>query len=618
MATPDRALAAAVRASNLVAATVGALVAALVFAVASAALLPRIDVAFGTLEAASEDVALAVARAVAGDVSRAVDLGIPLEEMRGVEPYLEEVVAANPAIAAVGIAGPSGTVLYRSGDIAPAGAGKVVRVALGEPGTGSAAGAVLVRPSGAEVTRARTHVVSATAAIALLAGLVAGVLVRIFRLERVDLPLARFVAGGRAVARGLFADFSPPPPGSPLRPLGTAAARLTSPVRRAHRRLLAVVDEVRALDTARTLAGRIEEALAPLSAYGFDRALRARPREVGLVWWPAAALASVEAARPLAASFAADRIGADPLAAVAVAAASGADSVGGILGVGAAVALRGRLSKPVTVVAMLTAAAALAAVSIQRDAEPFVFLVGISSFAVWLAAFSVLLCEGRVARRPFQAALVLLAAWAIGPAVGALLAEAEGRRMAFATIGGIAAIVAVASAFGAARRAPRRLPRHALSPAEAASLAATGLAVFAWMDIHLASRALLENYAALALHFALAGAAALLPFAAGARLPASAGAAVAALAVAGPTLSNVPDPLATTALGIGTGLVLLALGARALTPAAVSWLLAGGVLAAALPAIGYLVQPDDLPLSAAAAAGLAAVAVLARTRTGRL
>ncbi len=57
-----------------------------------------------------------VARTVASEFERTVALGIPLEKMRGVEPFLEDYLANHSAIVYIGLTGPDGGILYSAGE----------------------------------------------------------------------------------------------------------------------------------------------------------------------------------------------------------------------------------------------------------------------------------------------------------------------------------------------------------------------------------------------------------------------------------------------------------------------------------------------------------------------
>lgn len=599
--------------SDRIAVSFGFAAAALVLAAAVLLEAFRFGPALVRLDAGARGVAAAVGRAVANDIERALALGIPLDGMVGVVPYLDAIRTANPSVSALAVADRANAVLFASPPDGVLSAAVATAVVAGE----TTVGAVLVTPADAIAERVRSHLRALGGAFAILAGLAIGVVVRLWRLERIDLPEARFVAGGRAVARGVFADFSVPRPG-PFTPLGIAAARLTGPVRRAHRRFLALTDEVTALDVAGRYRGRIAAVHASLGEFVFERPIRRRALERVLLWWPLLALTAGEATRLLAASFAADRVVSGPVTAAAVSASIGAGALGGLAGLGLAVLLAGRMAKLAAFVALLVAAAANAAVFTTRDINHFVALQAVAGAGVWLAVFAVAGDVRLGRRRPFLAALLLLAALAIGPVLGVIAAEAAGRRAAYliagVTMGGVALLVLATSPGGAPRLRTR------LTPGETLALATAGLALTAWADIHLSVIVLREDYAGLALHAGLIGAAMLMPAALGMTSRAPLGAALATAALAASALIAIPFALVSLAIGLGLGTAVHALGARGLSVPAIAALLFGTFAAAAVTAIPSLL-PDTAAariggreLAALAAAGLAFFALITARR----
>ncbi|MCF3935667.1 hypothetical protein L1787_19930 [Acuticoccus sp. M5D2P5] len=590
------------------------LIMAVVLATALFVLLPRIERSFEALDTRSDHVATSIAESVAADVHRAIGLGIPLDAMRGVEPYLDNILSANPSVAEIRVLDPTERTLYAAGEPGLVyGAHREVRAAIsGE----SLDGTIVVVPSRQMLQRVHDHIVEAAIAIAIAAGIAAGVFYRIVALERRDLPQARFVVGGRAVSHGVFADFSAPRPG-PFQPLGQAAARLTVGLRRGQRRLQSVVDEVRALDVTHTLHERIGAALAPLSAYRFDRPFKVRRLEVGFVWWPLLLLTMAMATRPLATNFAEDRVGDDPILPLVIAATMAASGLGGLFGLLAARLLGGRLSKLVTLVATLAAAIAIGSTFILRDVTIFIATNAVAGFGVWFAAFTVLLAEGAGARRPWRAALVFLAAAAIGPAFGGLIAESVGRRFAFLTIGVLLAIVALASTAGAPRRVRRVRTLFTLGPSETFALAAAAMTIFTWSDLYVSAAAFTENYATMAMHFAILGAASFVPVATGARPPALFGAALAAAALAAAFLIDLPAIVATVSIGLGFGFTIHALGARGFGGTAAAIILAALVLTALCEGFGYPLAFAGIMIAIPVAGLLVLLSLLTALASGR-
>ncbi|UOM32910.1 hypothetical protein [Acuticoccus sp. I52.16.1] len=607
-------------ASDWLCAFVGALAALVVGLGTYGAILLAMPPALDDVEQNSLAVANTVAQSVGADIRSAVSLGIPIEEMRGVHDYLAEVLGFAPEVEEIAILDRQERLLFSS-DPAPDSVldGPHVRAPVLDPASETVIGTVIVHASTETGRAVARGVLVVSVLVALLSGLVVAVWLRIVRLERLDLPTVRTAATLRSAGRGHFIERGLTPSGL-LTPLVDALARAVTPIQLTHRRIQTLADEIRAVDGSAAVRQRAAEATAAMQDLSLERR-RGRMRTIGFVWWPAAALTVLMGTRPLVANFAYDRIGDDPYAAVSVALAVTAGAVGAILGVLVALAVGGRLSKPVTFAAMVASAVAFAAVYFVRDYRTFIALAAFANFTGWLAVWTVLQATGAGRRLPWRGGLILLAAAAIGPILGALLAEAEGRRAAFATLGALAAVLAVLSTTGAPRlRQATRPP--ALTGAEAMALAAVSLAVFAWIDVNLAGWVLRERYAMLGLNFGVCGVAAFVPYLTRVRVPAAAGAVLAAAAVlvgggvvALPYL-DLPGPdmrfLATSTLaGLGFGMVTYALGARAFVPSAAVAIGIGGIVAGAPQAAALVVPGAGFALSAIAAAALAGLAILA-------
>lgn len=548
-----------------------------------------------------------LASAVADDFAAAIDLGIPLDRARGVTPYLEGTLQSDTLVSEIGILDLSEKVLFR----VPAHARLEGTVRAAIVVDGERQGSVVVTPSSQILDRSREHLLAIAVAISLVLSVALAVVLRLAALERLNLPQARLGASAGAAARGVYADFTPPLAG-PLRPLGQAAVRLTSPLRRRHRQLMEMTDEVRALDTSGRLSGRISAALAPLAGLVFDRPMVLRPPATGRLWWPLAALTVLLAARPLVTSFAADRVGEASLAAIFMALTMAAFALGALLGLvlSGLPPLRG--TKAVSIVGMLVTAGALGITLVLRDPRHFVlaqFLAGL--FGVW-AIGAVFQTDGAGERRPWRAALVLLPAIAVGMPLGALLAEAEGRRLAFATIGGAAVLVALAALAGPPRRPRPRAAGRPVAPALLVAAAAVSLAIAGFVELTLAPAYYRENYAGLALATALIGAASLpLPALLARRVPALAitGAALAGLALLA-KFFGVPAPAAAILLGLALGGVVAGLGARALGGRAAAAFLCGILLAALGKLFALFMWLPFLPVAGIATLALAALSLL--------
>lgn len=555
----------------------------------------------------SDEAAGTMASSLADDLGAAIGLGIPLDKMRGVEPFLASALESETLVSEIGILDTTETVLFR----APAHAALAGTVRAPIVYDGVRQGAVEVTPSSGIIDRARARLWAAAFASTLMLAMALTVTLRLVAMERINLPRARLGAAAGAVSRGVFADFTPPPEG-PLRPIGQRAVRLTSPLRRRQRQLREITEEVRALDTSGHLSERIDAALAPLADLVFDRPTATERDRQGRLWWPLFALATLLASRPLVASFVADRIGETDGASIYIAVTIALFALGGLSGLGLAALpfLRGR--KIVSLVGLLVAGVAIGATLLIHGPYTFMFaqfVAGLGGMAGVAAAFHV---EGARMRRPFRGALVLLAALAIAMPFGTLLAEAEGRRLAFASIGGLCILAAILSIAGPARRRrTRATPLPRLPLAGAAATLAVSLVVASLVDISFSVAIFRENYAGLAMATAVMGAVALaLPAIFARALPALAPFA-ALLAAAAPLaiFFGVPAVVGAGVLGLALGLLVVALGASALSgPAAIAFL-AGPLVAALCRVLADAVSLPAVPLTGVAAALLAAIAV---------
>lgn len=542
----------------------------------------------------SRDAAETLAHATADDIAKAVGYGIPLERLRGTETYLAGIVDPGTLVSMIAVLGPDERLLFR----APAGSGPVPGSAVRAPIVvdGAVVGSILAEPSPRIVDGARERLYAAAVASALVIASFVAVVLRLAGLERTNLPQARIGASASAVGHGVFADFTPAPRG-PIRRIGQRAAHRMAPLRRQYRQLMQLTDEVRALDTSGVMTERIAAAVAPLERYHFDRPLHSRVQPSVRLRWPLFALACLLAARPLVASFAADRIGSDPLAGVAVASSLAAFAIGGIAGLFLARLRLLRGTKLARFLGMVVAGLALGATAFIRDAMPFVLAEFVTGLFGMLALASAFMAEGSAPRAPWRTGLVLIAATAIGLPLGALLAEAEGRRLAFATVGALAVISGFVAIGGPASRPRTSLPRIGLPLAAMASVTATVAVMVSFIEVDLSVARMRENYAGLALASALVGAAAFLPVTLLPRriaILAPLGALLAALALTA-SLAGLPVYAAAILIGLAFGTTFAGVGAKGVSAGSVCCFLLGILLAAVAEATtALLVLPQGV------------------------
>lgn len=564
----------------------------------------------------SEDAAQTLADAVADDIGEAVGYGIPIERLRGVDEFLARVLEADRLISAIAILDTAEAPLFASRAFQPNETQLRAAILLDD----QAVGTVVAVPSNVVGDDARHELFAAAVAVALLVGILSAVCLRIAALERVNLPQARFGASAASVARGVIADFTPPMLGE-ARGWGRNGARLLEPLRRSYRSMMVLTEEVRALDTSRLMTQRIQTALMPLGRYVFDRPRTERVRAATPLWWPFAALSALFAARPLVASFAADRVGPNEVAFVAIGASLAANAIGLAAGLILARYTPRRGRNFYCFLGMGVAGTAIGITFVIRDPIEFVwaqFAAGL--FGGWAVAIS-LKAEGAWLRAPWRGGLVLLAAFAVASPLGALVAQSVGRRGAFLAIGITCAVVGLLALAGPPRRARKnersRWPSARLPWPTLLSLAAVSTAITALCDIALPVFVMPDNYAVLALMTSTAGVAAFVPLALPSRRKpwfAAAGAAGAAIAVL-VALAGLPFLAAVTVLGTGAGFAIASAGARIFAPTAIAALFSGVVIAAGTQSLvataGPLLNLDGLAFAAAATCAIALTALAA-------
>ncbi|MEO1102118.1 MAG: hypothetical protein AAFW98_00045 [Pseudomonadota bacterium] len=330
------------------------------------------------------------------------------------------------------------------------------------------------------------------------------------------------------------------------------------------------------------------------------------------------ALGLIFAARPLVGSFAIDRVGEGDIGHMAVAAAISSNALGLMAGLVGAYVTGLRGAKWVSAVAMALAGMALGVTYLIRDPLHFVaaqFAAGV--FGAWAVA-AALSVEGGLRRAPWRGALVLLAAFAVATPLGSLLSEALGRRLAFIVIGAACVLAALLAFVGPAWQ--RRAGSLGLSKrgnlGAALSLATAASAVVAYFEIAAATDLMRENYSALAMLLALAGAASFVPavFVSGrAAWLAPTGAAVAFVAL-GAAIAGASPSLVAPMLGLAGGFAVAACGAAIFSPVILTCALGGVLIAAASELVGIALGVPSLLLCAVVAALLAAAALVLAKR----
>jgi len=428
------------RRSDLQAAAIGAMVALLV-ACAGYWTVHRIETQQTALLGDSTDrLGYSVARAVAATVERGLSYGIPFDQLYGVSEYLDEVLAANPEIAAIWIRDPDGLAVY--------GVERNRRKAAYGPGRHSEVGVwvtvderrvvlVTLETAGTAAAHVVRHQYTLIIALSLAAGVLTGLLLRISLIELWDLPRSHLMASLNATARGVFADFSRIRRKSPISKIGRLAAEARAPVRATARDTAALRDELQAIDLDGSLTRQVTAAVGALfDRYRFERPARLESDSSWSGWANLLLVMVAAMSVPLVGGFAADRVGFNELASASAAAALGAEGLGALIGLLASRPIQARRSRgPLVLLAVALAGGGTILVAGLHDLTPFIALRFATSLCLWFAVGALLPAPERSLRTPWLCGLLLLIAISLAPLSGDLLADGLGRRDAFLAIG---------------------------------------------------------------------------------------------------------------------------------------------------------------------------------------
>jgi MFS family permease len=591
-------------------ATVIAAVVAIVTGVSALLLLDGgLDRSRPTIEAVTAKGAQAVGQAVAGQIGHALDVGIPLDRLVGVAPYLDEIVSRSPQVRGLALIDANGRTLYAT-------MSSVTGLKFPIGSTGQAT--LLVEPQSLLIDSSLDMLDVALLIAAVLTGAVGGAVVAGY-LAFHRRPLRRNLE--HALDRIAAGDFSTelPVEGRGRHFEATQAIQsLIEKIEAARLRLSEQVATIRAIDFDGSLGQRVDLIVEPLdrryvlSSAESDRVSRSGPLGEGVVVWRLAVLLGLYGAGfPLVANFAMDREPGEiarawwpvlpllaELAAVALGAWLGAGRLGRV--------------RTLLFMAALLLGAVVAGTYWCHDYDTFVLLRAAAGFGAGFLGAGVVAGSGLdIDRRDFLVAVVFSALLA-GPAFGSLLTEAVGRRAAFLAIG--VAILAAAPFIAIGYRRMLRQPARASVAFRADLMLGLALApAAALVLVEVPSGLGVENYILTAGVIALIGFSALV--APSLPVPVAAGALLAvALAVAGwPTL----DPLiallvVAAAAGLAGGGVIKNLGASSRRPWPAAALASGAALIAT-GAVHYLDLPFIIVPGAAAALLLATHLAAGRT-----
>ena len=386
------------------------------------------------LQDATRTGAAVVGEAVAGQFARALELGIPLDRLGGVEAYLRRIADGSPQVVGFALLDEAGTVVAST---APDIRGEIFEIEAG----GVRASLVVAAVSPLFEGAMRRIWISLGLA-ALLAGLVAAALTAGYLGLSWQPSRARLLRAVERAAEGDFAEVAARETSGPFFEASQALARCVERVEAARRRLTEAGTTIRAIDFDGSLGRRVDAILHPLEGRyalpdrsGDEPVPSDAPSMAGSAIWRAAAVAGLYAACfPFVANFAVDRGAAGIPAAWIAVAPLAAELFAFILGALAGRATHGRGGAPLAL-ALLLLGIATGATFWCRDYALFVLLRAGAGFGAGLA-LAAILADARAWIRPRVLSLSLvLAALLVAPLFSGLLAEAIGRRASFLALG---------------------------------------------------------------------------------------------------------------------------------------------------------------------------------------
>lgn len=595
-----------------VALAVGALAALAAAALVLLVVVPRED----ALRAEANAFAGDLAGRLAGVVGRAVEAGIPLARINGAEAYIARIVHRNPEIASIVIRDTDGKSLFSYAvDVSPERRAGSTAAIVGQDGD---VGSVEVVPSDATLGEVLRHSAEVAFGFALLAGLVAGLIVRLVLVEQVDIPRLRLLVASLEIAGDRLASSWRPHPDTAYAAIAARLDATLAPVRRKLHTALLIAEEIAAIDIKGEFRHRTLPALQRIVGYRIDgaRTLVRGPGWTG--WWSLAVLAVGRSLAALAPGVVAERFGSDPHANTAIGAVLALEAIGAAAALTLLRRLEPRHSMLWAVLGLVIAAAASAAIVWTHDLAPFLVARAAAGFGVALAVWALLSQPGALPRRPWRPLPLLLAAAALGPALGGILAEASDRRTAFAVAGVVLGLIALRLLFrvGGGRPAAR-LGLRPIGVRAGSTIASASAVAVAWLELHLGGHVLIADPGALGFHFAVFAALLALPWWRDLRLDPAGGLLIAAAALALPLLPLAVPPLLVTVLaGAGCGLALRAVARAVWTPAGFLYGLAGvgcvAAIAMVVGAIAGIVRPDFVVAAAVLLVAIAPWAIRRR------
>lgn len=416
-----------------------------------------------TAEAGGE----AIGRAVAGQIERAVNYGIPLERLRGLDNYLNNIVQSLSQVTAIAVLDAGGKPVYSTAEIIHGPRFPIQQA-------GQEIGAVVIGIAPTVVEKGVTRLELALIAAALFAGVNAGIVTYLVLRHHIDAAERHLRDTFEAMRAGSFPH--QPLPGGRGIVVATFRAldRCFDPLRKAERRLEDAVATVRGIDFDGSLHDRMQALLSPVApnAAAMQPAHRtATANETvsssvdGLALWPAALIVTAyAAATPLVGNYAVDR----EWSLVPASWWPGLPLLADLLAISIAAWLAGTLNRSLRdflgMAGLLVAALCTAAVAVNHGYVTFLALRAAAGLGLGLALAAAFAGAPALGQLRSTWRLLIYAGAIAGPVLGGLIAEATGRRAAFVILG--LTLLASVLTLPGLRHLPtsRTAPRHMPSP----------------------------------------------------------------------------------------------------------------------------------------------------------
>jgi hypothetical protein len=379
----------------------------------------------------------AVGTAVAGQIGKALDYGIPLEGLVGVENYFADVVAGVPTVEALALADPDGKVLFSTrADVT----GPAFLVVSGEKDPAS----VILSPAPPYFGRALERLRAALAVTALLTGLISAAIVFLVLRRQVSAGRNRLRALMQRVAAGELPALEPVGGRGITVDAMNAFERCTSPLKASLSRLEDEVAVVRAIDFDGSLAAGLGPVLKPVDALRSSVGSAAESRAAApshaqhrqfALWLLALAAGFYGMTLPFAANFAIDRQWAYATPEWWPVLPWVGQGLAMLAAYALARSLPARFRSAAALTGLLGAGIALSGIYWTRDYGLFLGLFSASGAGLGIAITALTDGRGSLRRDTTFALIVILAVLFAGPLLGGLLGEAIGRRTTFLTAG---------------------------------------------------------------------------------------------------------------------------------------------------------------------------------------